>query len=121
MLSRKAKPVGMSFNGRQRVCLSFVLFLLISLIASNESFHLIKKSTLIVKPPKKKKLFHSEMKLFYFLILFVDYRATGLTEGLEYQFRVCALNQAGSSEYSQPSSGYLALDPVGKRKFVKRN
>ena len=47
-----------------------------------------------------------------------DYRATGLCEGLEYQFRVCAINQAGQSEFSVPSTPQLALDPVGKQKFV---
>lgn len=43
-----------------------------------------------------------------------DHRATGLNEGLEYQFRVIALNEAGQSEASEPSQLAIALDPIGK-------
>ena len=42
-----------------------------------------------------------------------DCKASGLCEGLEYQFRVCAVNQAGQSDFSEPSPGQLALEPVG--------
>uniref|UniRef100_H2YFD5 Titin n=1 Tax=Ciona savignyi TaxID=51511 RepID=H2YFD5_CIOSA len=42
-----------------------------------------------------------------------DCRALNLNEGLEYQFRVYALNQAGQSEPSETSTSKYALDPVG--------
>uniref|UniRef100_H2YLF2 Titin n=1 Tax=Ciona savignyi TaxID=51511 RepID=H2YLF2_CIOSA len=42
-----------------------------------------------------------------------DCRALNLNEGLEYQFRVYALNQAGQSDPSETSTSKYALDPVG--------
>lgn len=36
-----------------------------------------------------------------------------LTEGNEYQYRVCAINKAGEGPYSDVSDFYKAADPVG--------
>lgn len=36
-----------------------------------------------------------------------------MTEGNEYQFRVCAVNKAGEGPYSDVSDFYKAADPVG--------
>ena len=40
------------------------------------------------------------------------YRVTNLQEGLEYEFRVCAENNAGCGKLSKPSDSALARDPV---------
>lgn len=37
-----------------------------------------------------------------------------LTEGNEYQYRVCAINKAGEGPFSDASDYYKAADPVGK-------
>lgn len=37
-----------------------------------------------------------------------------LTEGNEYQYRVCAINRAGEGPYSDTSDFYKAADPIGK-------
>lgn len=37
-----------------------------------------------------------------------------LTEGNEYQYRVCAINKAGEGPFSDASDHYKAADPVGK-------
>lgn len=36
-----------------------------------------------------------------------------LTEGNEYQYRVCAVNKAGEGPYTDVSDFYKAADPVG--------
>lgn len=36
-----------------------------------------------------------------------------LTEGNEYQYRVCAINKAGEGPYTDVSDFYKAADPVG--------
>lgn len=36
-----------------------------------------------------------------------------LTEGNEYQYRVCAINKAGEGPYTNVSDFYKAADPVG--------
>uniref|UniRef100_A0A8C8R968 Titin n=1 Tax=Pelusios castaneus TaxID=367368 RepID=A0A8C8R968_9SAUR len=46
-----------------------------------------------------------------------NYKVTGLVEGLEYQFRVYALNAAGVSKASEASRPLVAQNPVGKCHF----
>lgn len=41
-----------------------------------------------------------------------------LTEGNEYQYRVCAINKAGEGPFSDVSDYYKAADPVGKQKTL---
>lgn len=42
------------------------------------------------------------------------YKVEALVEGLEYQFRVYAMNSAGLSKASEASKGAVAQNPVGK-------
>ena len=37
-----------------------------------------------------------------------------LTEGNQYQYRVCAINRAGEGPFSEVSDNYKAADPVGE-------
>lgn len=45
------------------------------------------------------------------------YKVSSLIEGLEYQFRVYAMNIAGLSKASEASRPVVALNPVGKETF----
>lgn len=40
-------------------------------------------------------------------------KVSGLAEGNEYQYQVCAINAAGEGPYSDPSDFYKAADPIG--------
>lgn len=44
-----------------------------------------------------------------------EYPCAGLVEGLEYSFRIYALNKAGSSPPSKPTEYVTARTPVGKQ------
>lgn len=39
---------------------------------------------------------------------------TGLTEGVEYEFRVIAVNVAGLGKPSEPSAGFAAQNPISE-------
>ena len=43
------------------------------------------------------------------------YRSTGLIEGLEYEYRVTAINSRGEGKPSLGSKPAIAMDPVGKQ------
>uniref|UniRef100_A0A3B3QAA2 Titin n=1 Tax=Paramormyrops kingsleyae TaxID=1676925 RepID=A0A3B3QAA2_9TELE len=53
-------------------------------------------------------------KVFKDPICAVTQKVQDLIEGKEYQYRVCAMNQAGEGPYSDVSDFYRAADPIGK-------
>lgn len=53
-------------------------------------------------------------KVFKYPICAMTQKVQDLIEGKEYQYRICAINQAGEGPYSDVSDFYRAADPVGK-------
>lgn len=49
------------------------------------------------------------------------YKAESVVEGLEYQFRVYAMNSAGLSKASEASKGAVAQNPVGEHETLWDN
>ncbi len=42
------------------------------------------------------------------------YRSSGLIEGLEYEYRITAINSRGAGKPSESSAVTIAMDPIGK-------
>lgn len=58
----------------------------------------------------------------WYVILFVSYTAKGfdvkdVVEGMEYEFRVSAINNSGAGEFSSPSEFVFARDPKSMQLF----
>lgn len=45
------------------------------------------------------------------------YRSSGLIEGLEYEYRITAVNSRGAGKPSESSAITVAMDPIGNAPF----
>ena len=63
-------------------------------------------------------IFCLQVKINDFPVRETSYTATNLTQNKSYEFRVCAVNKAGSSSPSEPSTAVTPKDPDGESIYL---